>query len=458
MPTTSLIQENSACPRCDKSPLTTDKNGYTCTACKVEFPSIAGIPWLFAEPDASLGEWRNRLHFALQQLANDSQRIATELSDSQLHELTRQRLERQQQATDEHRDTLRDILSPIDIHSSSASYESYLALRTRLPSDQGIATYYNNVHRDWAWGDEENAASLAQINAVLQNESTLGDTLVLGAGACRLAYDVHMTLGTGRSVALDFNPLLLLIAQKVAAGETPTFHEFPIAPRTLDDFAVARKLAAPKTVREGFELVCADVLRPPFADGSFDTVITPWLIDIVNEDLATQAARINALLKPGGRWINFGSLSFEHPNRARRYSLEETLAIVEQHGFSDVEVHEDTIPYMCSPASRHGRQETTCTFAAIKTSKVKKPERHKALPDWIVTGKEPVPLLKSFQSQAMSTQIHAYIMSLINGKRTISDMAEIMQQQKLMTQEEAVPALRNFLIRMHDDSQRNSGF
>jgi len=86
------------------------------------------------------------------------------------------------------------------------------------------------------------------------------------------------------------------------------------------------------------------------------------------------------------------------------------------------------------------------------------PARHKALPDWIVTGKVPVPALQSFRSQAMSTQIHSYIMSIIDGKRTIGDMATILEQQKLMSKEEAIPALRTFLTKMYDDSQRKSGF
>jgi hypothetical protein len=49
-------------------------------------------------------------------------------------------------------------------------------------------------------------------------------------------------------------------------------------------------------------------------------------------------------------------------------------------------------------------------------------------------------------------------MALIDGKRTIADMAKILEQQKLMTRKEAEPALRTFLSRMFDDSQRNSGF
>lgn len=57
-----------------------------------------------------------------------------------------------------------------------------------------------------------------------------------------------------------------------------------------------------------------------------------------------------------------------------------------------------------------------------------------------------------------STQICSYVMSLMDGKRTISDMAKILEQQKLMTRQEAEPAIRTFLMRMYDDSQRNSGF
>lgn len=451
------LTELTACPRCDKAPLTETGDGYRCSACKVDYPSVAGMPWLFAEPDASIGEWRNRLHFALQQLATQSQQIQAELPGCDEGSLTEKRLKNQVAAIDEHRNALRALLAPIDIQSSPASHETYLALRTRLPTDHGIATYYSNIHRDWAWGDEENAASLAEI-AAAAGDAPLGDTLVLGAGAGRLAYDIHMQLDTSRTVAMDFNPLLLLVAKNVVAGNDLALFEFPMAPKTTDDFAVKRTLSAPETVRDGFHLVLADALRPPFAKSAFNTVVTPWLIDVIGDDLTIQAARINNLLKDGGRWINFGSLAFDDAAKARCYSTEEVLDIVEASGFAKPEAREKTIPYMCSPASRHGRRETVFTFAAQKTGKIKAPERHKALPDWIVTGKEPVPALKSFRSQAMSTQIFGFVMSMIDGKRTIDDMAALMEQQQLMTKDEAIPAIRRFLTRMYDDSKKSSGF
>ena len=453
-----MLEEILACPRCDKTPLAANDGAYRCDACKVDFPSIDGIPWLFAEPQATLGEWRGRLQFALQKLGNEATGLDAELKNEGLRPLTKRRIERYKKALESHRRSLQKLLRPVDVQSMQGTHDTYLALRTRLPSDQALNTYYANVHRDWSWGDEENAASLKQIRAVAGDSAELGKVLVLGAGACRLAYDIHMQMDCGATVAMDFNPLLLLIAQKAARGDKLKLYEFPIAPKSLEDDAVLRTLAAPDVVRDGFDLVLADALRPPFAAEAFDTVVTPWLIDIGTEDLPVLAARINRLLRKDGRWINFGSLAFSNPERTRMYSPEETKAIVAESGFGDPYVSEATIPYMCSPASRHGRQEKVFTFSAYKERDADRPARHRALPDWMVTGKEPVPLLPSFRSQAMTTQIYSFKMSLIDGKRSIKDMAVVLEKQKLMTREEAEPAIRSFLTKMYDDSQRQSGF
>lgn len=447
-----------ACPRCDKTPLALADGVFSCAACQIDFPTIDGIPWLFAEPQAALGEWRGRLQFALQKLSKEAAGIEAELKDKELRPLTRRRLERHKKSLEDHRRRLAKLLQPVDVQSLSGNVESYLALRTRLPSDQGLNTYYANIHRDWAWGQEENAASMRQVGAVLHDNAELGDVLVLGAGAGRLAYDIHMQLDCQRTVAFDFNPMLLLVAQVVTGGEQLRMHEFPIAPKSLEDDAVLRKLTAPEPVSDGFELVLGDALRLPFAPDSFDTVVTPWLIDIITDDLSNFAARVNGVMKTDGRWVNFGSLAFAGPQYAGHYSPEECKAIIAEAGFSDPYVAEATIPYMCSPASRHGRQEKVFTFSAFKERNAEKPARYRALPDWIVTGKEPVPLTQSFRTQAMTTQIYSFIMSLIDGKRTLKDMAVVLEKQKLMNRDEAEAAIRSFLTQMYDDAQKQSGF
>ena len=58
----------------------------------------------------------------------------------------------------------------------------------------------------------------------------------------------------------------------------------------------------------------------------------------------------------------------------------------------------------------------------------------------------------------MTTQIYSFIMSLIDGKRSIKDMASVLENQKLMTAEEAEPAIRSFMTKMYDDSNRQTGF
>ena len=40
---------------------------------------------------------------------------------------------------------------------------------------------------------------------------------------------------------MDFNPLLLLVAKSVMHGDELELYEFPLAPKSLEDFAVLRK-------------------------------------------------------------------------------------------------------------------------------------------------------------------------------------------------------------------------
>ncbi|HET7607461.1 MAG TPA: hypothetical protein VFL84_02200, partial [Gammaproteobacteria bacterium] len=89
-----------------------------------------------------------------------------------------------------------------------------------------------------------------------------------------------------------------------------------------------------------------------------------------------------------------------------------------------------------------------------KQRDVKKVPRYHALPEWLVRGTDPVPLSEAFRSQATATRVQAVLMSLIDGRRSIKDMVKLVVDQRLMTQEEAEPALRSFFINMHDEAKR----
>jgi hypothetical protein len=441
------------CPRCERAVLSPQRAGWICAGCNAGYPTIGEIPWLFAEPQSILAQWRSRLQFLLLSIDREVRALRAELG-ADVGALTRQRLEHLAAAYEDHAQRLAQLLMPLNLGATNAGYETHLALRTRLPSEQGLTNYYVNMHRDWVWGDIENASALAILRAVTREHVDWGSTLVLGAGSGRLAYDIHMQFEPRLTVAVDFNPLLLFVARDVTRGETVELYEFPIAPRRIADQAILRRLVAPQPVRDGFHIVAADVLHAPFAPEAFDVIVTPWLIDILGEDFEVLAGKINGLIRPGGVWINFGSLAFSQGSRAQRLSFEETVQTIKRAGFDDPLVSEQDVPYMRSPASRHGRVESIVAWCARKKGTVSIASAH-AMPEWLVLSDHPVPQSEEFRVQAVATRIHAYLMALIDGRRSIQDMARLLVEQRLMNQEEAEPAVRRFLTRMYEDSRKS---
>jgi hypothetical protein len=430
-----------------------------CGACSSGFPVIGDVAWLFPDPRQALAEWRGRLSLLTQHLGSEATAMRAEAQSPALADASRRRLAHVATANEDQVTRLNALLAPIGLEQASASEATLQALGTRLPTEQGLTNYYVNLHRDWAWGDEENAASLAEIRAVLGGDlAGLGRTLVQGAGAGRLAYDLHAAGDAPLTVATDFNPLLLFAAREIFAGRAVELYEYPIAPRRIEDHAVLRRLAAPAPARDGLVLVAADALQPPFADGAFDTVVTPWFIDIIGEPLARVAARVNLLLRPGGRWINFGSLAFSRAAFAERVSVEEIAEILPRAGFAAPGLRETTMPYMRSPASRHSRLEHTVTWVTDKVAAAAEQPRQKQLPDWLVQADKPVPRTRAFEVQQVSSRVHAFLLALINGERSMRDMARVLVEQRLMSPQEAEPSVRLFLARLHEESETRTTF
>ncbi|MEL7311837.1 MAG: hypothetical protein AAFN07_10025 [Pseudomonadota bacterium] len=439
-----------ACPRCDQA-IDYDGTDLVSKGAGTRFPIVDGVPFLFAEPAAAMDDWRSRYHARLAEIDDEVVRLEQAVQAEGILASTGDRLRHHRDALRAHREELVELLTPVDLRREVADHSTYLALRTRLPSDQGLATYYANLHRDWCWGDAENRRSFELVQSATAAEA-VGRLLVLGSGGGRLSYDLHQNLNPDCTVAVDFNPLLVLAAQQVMRGNQVDLHEFPLAPIDAKSVACARTLRAPEPVSDNFYHVLANVLRAPFKPESFDTLVTPWLSDVLSEPLALQAARWNQLLRPGGRWIWFGSHVFRTADPAERVSLEESLEIIGAQGFSDPAVIESEIPYMVSPANRHARSERVVVISMTKSGPCEKPPRHVALPEWLVRGDLAVPLNDSFQSQAMSTRIHAFLMSMIDGQRTIQQMAALMESERLMSKSEAEATLRSFFIQMYEVS------
>jgi len=197
----------------------------------------------------------------------------------------------------------------------------------------------------------------------------------------------------------------------------------------------------------------ADDLVRALAAKSFDTIVTPWLVDILPGDFAELCAHINHWLDDNGVWINFGSLSFHQSDPAAQFSPDECFEIIEANGFAAPSHRETVIPYLNSPASRHARRETVLSWSAVKSAHRKKVARHQSLPDWIVRGRDPIPASEHFKGAASTTRIPAHIMAMIDGKRSIADMAKLLEQQRLMPARDGEAAIRGLLIKLYDESR-----
>lgn len=416
-----------------------------------------GLPWLFADPRGAAAAWRARLTLLLGELRREAAACGAAIT-ADVSSRTRERLGLLEAAYGDHADRLAGLLEPFGTGTAAASHDTLQALRTRLPGSQGLTNYYANIHRDWAWGEDENQASLALLTSVIDAGLAGERVLVLGAGAGRLAYDLHRAQQPALTFAMDINPLLLAVAREMYAGRSLELYEFPIAPRGIADHARLRTLRAPAPADERLHLIAGDALHAPFEPGTFDVVVTPWFIDIVEAPFTLLAARVNGLLADGGRWLNLGSVAFASAQRAQQLSLEEALQVVQQCGFAPPVVREAELPYMRSPASRHARIESTVAWCARRHSAATEPAAPDLLPPYLLDATLPVPLPPELVAHAAATRIHAFLLSLIDGRRSLADIAGVLVEQRMMAPADAAPAVRAFLLRLHEDAARRANY
>jgi SAM-dependent methyltransferase/uncharacterized protein YbaR (Trm112 family) len=444
----STLLDLLRCPRCGGALQLSA--ALACAGCSAAYPRIDGVPWLFPEPAPALVQWRGRARALLAHLGRQAAQYRGALTDDVTRRDTRNRLKLLAQSCDDHARRLRALLAPLGIGDDGANPATYAALRPTVVAGQGIAGYYANVHRDWCWGEAENEVAFAAVQAALGSEP-LRRVLVLGAGAGRLAYDIHERLGPGQTVAADINPLLTFVARRMFAGERLELYEFPVAPRDLASHALLRTLAAPRRARAGLHCVFADANSPPFAAGAFDTVVTPWLVDVIDADLGALAAVVNHLLAPGGRWLCTGTLFFQQRDPRQAYSTEEVVDVVAGAGFTTPTPDVRRVPYLASPASRHARSEEIVTFAVTRLAEAGAPAAPPV--DWRDDPRRPVPLPPAVADRALALRVEGYVASLVDGRRSVADIAARLVEERLLLPDEATGIVQGYLSRLFDEAR-----
>ena len=452
-----------ACPGCNlPGPLTQDEAFLSCSHCGSQYPIFAvghaEIPWLFPEPRDAVLEWQARFNGFLELNHAEQVRLRHALGDPGLSRLGRRRIEHQLQARERHRDQVSALVAPFKIAPRYKDFEGSSASRigNKIPKNQGLLSYQANIFRDWSWNNGENEAQLRALESVLKpfQQARLGKVLTLGAGACRLAYDLHRNHHVDLSVVTDINPMMLSLASQVIHGSSVQLVEFPIAALNADMYAVKRDCCAPQSIEDfaegDFEFLFADAMNPPFETASFDTVLTPWLIDVIPQSLRELIPRINHLLPAGGVWLNTGSLAFSHYAEQWNYSEDELLALVQDCGFEIVAADRTVIPYLDSPASSYGRRENVFTFSARKVCNTPVPPRFEYMPDWIRDPTQAVPLLPQHAVTSAHRLFQAQALGAIDGRRSLNDITELIASHYGLQPEEVTVALRHVMVEAYE--------
>jgi uncharacterized protein YbaR (Trm112 family) len=419
MPFSPALASELCCPRCHGA-LTATPGTLVCAQCTGRYPLVGTIPCLMEDPTWWRALWLARCSELLSSTEGLIARWSEDARRPEARPRTRARIERVMAATEAQRATIAQLLAGLRDGGPQ------LVPTRPEPGDSPILECYENLFRDWAWGEHETEVTRVLVEDLAEGlvRRPVGTLAVYGAGAGRLAVEAHRVLGPRATFGFDTNPLPLLVAERLVRGETLDLPEFPIAPHSDEQAVVWQRLRCPVEVPDGFTFLFADALRPPFAPGSLDVVLTSWFIDVVRADLAETAASINRVLRVGGIWLNVGPLRFKN-ELAHQYGIEEVWDIVAASAF-DIDRRQRTdVPYFDSPVSGSRRTETVFAFAARKTGAPgsASPSGSPAVAPWISDPSLPIPVTPSMQALGRKSMFTAGALSLVDGSRSMIEVA-----------------------------------
>lgn len=439
------------CPKCSSSLAVTDaSHAISCTQCNVSYPLISDseikIPLIFEHVDAAIQGWAARLNGFNQKIKEEQEALRHSLKDKRIASVTRQRLKSILRAKISYQEQINTQLQ----FFNGYDFDPALNANSSLSKNQGVDSYINNIFRDWSWENGENEELIQTLEEVCPNqEFTAGRVLTLGAGAGRCSYDFHQKYQADYSLLLDINPLLLTLANKIISGKTVPLYEFPIAPISSESYATLHQCERPSdegyALTQDFDYLLADVGNIPLKENTFDTVLTPWLIDIIPMDLREFIPHVNRLLKTGGTWLNTGSLAFFHKEVAWNYSQEEVIGLLKKYGFEVTATSRTQVNYMQSPHSAHGRVEQVFSFCAKKKFDCVTAKPHKYLPEWITNTTLPIPQLDEMVAVSSKFLLQAQVLSAVDGSRSITDIGVLLAKQYGMSEKNACAAVRKIL-------------
>ena len=347
------LLDRVVCVRC-KLPIDPREPSIACAACGQIYPRVGHIPVLLPRPDAHVELWRRQLGLIQAQGRQTRLGLEAQAEASDVRPSGKTRLHKLARAVGDQVDDIGVVLGPALGGPLPATAEDGLP--------RGVVEYLYYLYRDWAWPEgehRENQHALDDIRDVASSGG-FGRTLVLGAGGCRLAYDLHRSCGATDTAVIDIDPYLFVIAEAVVRGASVRLTESTPNVQEAEHVATSWMLSAPAPLDEKtFHFFLASGIEPPFADGTFDTIVTPWFIDQVPLDLQAFLGTLHRLARAGRGWINHGPLIYRPDESPAGPAVlaRRDFRLGEQHGLSRWTLVGSLapLPRLAAHRSRQGR-------------------------------------------------------------------------------------------------------
>lgn len=408
------------------------------------------IPWHFKHPLENLYQWQQKIKNVIYYYQSKAQIIDIESRQVDLLPSTSKRLKLLKNSYQKTALFFNDVLTPLltsaQKNSNSTTTDNLQVYHEKIPRQQTVMAYHQTVFRDWVWGKSEIEIQTELLLPLLTGAKKL---LVLGAGACGLPLSLHNSLKECQTLAVDINPVLFFIVKKLISGEDLNLVEYPTLSHRLEHVAVEHVLKGIATPPR-FHMLFADAQATEFKSQFFDSVLTPWFIDIVPRSFRELSRHINQSLQVGGHWVNMGLLAFERNQYSEILSQQEVQEALEDAGFKVKSLATKRIPYLQSPYSAMSRNDEVVIFSAEKVKMAKKPVTYEYLPLWLRDWNTPIPLTHEIQQLQIQASVYAQTAQFVDGKLSLENIAQIFAKEFSMNIDDARSAIHTFFVNVYE--------
>lgn len=377
---------------------------------------IDNIPWAFSNPKEKFIEWSNKTQTFFMLEEHNLTHLQGILNDNLVSGPQKVRVQEFIKNKHAHLKQMKKVLATFLKENK----------KSIVLDNQNILSYQNNIFRDWCWGQKENEIYLNYILKNLKAEQK--NILVLGAGSCGLSHMLAQNT-TSNIVAVDINPYLFLVANKIMSKKHLKLYEFFDYPKHNGQSYKKWEIKdSGEEVNNHFQ-VFSEFESMPFKPQSFDVIIGCWFFDIIDTGLDQALLHSNHYLKSDGQLLLIGPSNFHKSKYVDKLTTDEIVTSF-QENYKEVSFEVETIKYLDNPNNSYQRLEDVL-FLTANTPKDSNLFKKSADLDLIRPTKE-------LMAHKQKTEVFHKILKHIDRPITMNALAKSVQKEFGFSEEEAL--------------------